>query len=200
VLISAVAAPPLPAFDVPLGRLLELDILCAAPGTYTLTLTAVPEGPFGAVYFETSTVPIYVVQQSPGVADTHQVTCLSPSTVQDSDNDGCQDVRELVLNQMQGGYRDPSNFGDFYDVPTGPGLTRSGSVAGPDIFAVIARFGTAGNPNGDPLSAPPAAGYHTAFDRGSSVGPNGWNVSTANGSVAMTDIMAAISQFGHTCT
>ncbi len=120
----------------------------------------------------------------------------------DDDNDGCADLREFqtaVGSQTTGGRRDPHNFWDFYDVPTGAGLLRDRAVAGPDIFGVIGRFNTAGNPMIDPLSPPPPAGYHPAYDRGPLVGPDPWDLGPANGSVAGTDIFAVIAQFNHSC-
>ncbi len=117
----------------------------------------------------------------------------------DDDNDGCADVQELGLNAALGGRRDPHNFWDFYDVPTGAGLTRDGSVSGPDIFAVIGRFNTTGSAAIDPLSMAPASGYHTAYDRGPLVGPDPWDLGAANGSIASTDIFAIIAQFNHSC-
>ena len=86
---------------------------------------------------------------------------------------------------------------------------RPGSVVLPalagtppvDIGAINLRFGATGDPTGDPLSSPPAApAYHTAFDRGSPVGPDLWNLGPPDGSINITDIGAAVAQFGHTCS
>ncbi len=130
--------------------------------------------------------------------DTDGDTVLSDVDL-DDDNDGCTDVQETGLVVALGGLRDPHNFWDFFDVPTGAGLTRDRAVAGPDIFAVIGRFNTSGDAGIDPLSPPPASGYHTAYDRGPVVGANAWNLGAANGSVAGTDIFAVLGQFNHTC-
>lgn len=46
---------------------------------------------------------------------------------------------------------------------------------------------------------PPAPAYHTSFDRGPSSGPNAWNLTAANGSIAGTDLFAILEQFGHSC-
>jgi hypothetical protein len=121
----------------------------------------------------------------------------------DDDNDGCTDSQEILTaagTEFSGGRRNPHNFWDFYDVPTGGGLTRNGSVAAPDIFGVLGRFNTTGNPSIDPLSPPPPTGYHSSFDRGGSGGPNVWNLNPANGSIAATDIFNVIAQFNHACT
>ncbi len=95
--------------------------------------------------------------------------------------------------------RDPRILWDFFDVPTGTLLARDQSISGPDIFAVIGRFNTTGTPAIDPLSTPPASGYHPAFDRGALVGPDPWDLGPANGSIAGPDIFAVIAQFNHSC-
>jgi hypothetical protein len=120
----------------------------------------------------------------------------------DDDNDGCTDTQEFqsaLTTEIFGGRRDPHNFWDFYDVPTGGGFTRDLSVSALDIFAVVGRFNTAGSPLIDPLSLPPAMGYHTAYDRGLILGPNVWNLGPANGSVSATDIFGVLGQFTHSC-
>ena len=108
-------------------------------------------------------------------------------------------MRELAFGAGQGGFRDPSNFWDYFDVPTGPSAVRDEQVTGLDFFAMLGRFGATGNGSVDPLTTPPPAGYHPAFDRGGAVGPNGWNVGGANGSIAATDFFTMLAQFGHSC-
>jgi hypothetical protein len=119
---------------------------------------------------------------------------------EDSDADGCSDARESGPNAGQGGERDYLNVWDFFDVPDASNV-RDNAVAAADIFRVLQRFGAAGDRMIDPLSAPPAApAYHTAFDRGPAVpGGDPWDLSAANGSIASTDVFAALTQFGHTC-
>jgi hypothetical protein len=113
------------------------------------------------------------------------------------DNDGCTDSQETGLVATAGGLRDPHNFWDFFDVPA-PG--RDGAIASADLFAVLGRFGSTGDPGIDPLSAPgPAPEYHTAFDRGSVVGANPWNIGPADGSIAAADIFAVLGQLNHSC-
>ena len=68
----------------------------------------------------------------------------------DDDNDGCTDAQENGPNQALGGKRDAHVRWDIYDVWTFPGPIRDESVAGTDIFAIIGRFNTVGNPAGDP--------------------------------------------------
>jgi subtilisin-like proprotein convertase family protein len=120
----------------------------------------------------------------------------------DDDSDGCTDAQEsqgTIGSEVSGGRRNPHNFWDFYDVPAGVALTRDLSVSALDIFAVIGRFGTTGNPNIDPLSMPATTGYHTAYDRGGSGGPHLWSLNPANGSIAAADIFSMLAQFTHTC-
>jgi hypothetical protein len=118
----------------------------------------------------------------------------------DQDGDGCTDWEELGSTQATGGLRDPFNVWDFFDVPTGPSLQRDKVVNVADISAVTARFGSSGTP-GDPLSPPPPApAYHSAYDRGTLLGPDSWNQNAANGSITVQDITAVAQyHFGHTC-
>jgi hypothetical protein len=131
-------------------------------------------------------------------ADTDGDT-IPNGTDTDDDNDGCTDTQEAGDDQTLGGKRDPHNFWDLFDVPAGAGMTKDKAVSGLDIFAILGRFGTAGDPGGNPLSPPPPTGYHTAYDRGIIVGSNVWNLGAANGSIAGTDIFSALGQFGHSC-
>ncbi|MEX0992991.1 MAG: flexitail domain-containing putative surface protein [Solirubrobacterales bacterium] len=132
----------------------------------------------------------------------------------DADHDGCADDRETDTNAAQGGLRDPSNFWDFMDVPTGTGFARDKRVSGGDIAAVVARFGSNDskpgqfNKQSDPLSTPNAtilpsgarANYHPAYDRGGTiVGGDRWDLKPADGSIAGGDISATVAQFGHNC-
>jgi hypothetical protein len=101
---------------------------------------------------------------------------------------------------MLGGGRDPNNFWDFYDVPAGAGASKDKSVSASDVLAVMSRFNSGGDSAINPLSPPPAApAYHPAYDRGPSAGPNAWNLTAADGSIASTDVFAIMGQFGHTC-
>jgi glucose/arabinose dehydrogenase len=115
----------------------------------------------------------------------------------DHDRDGCSDAREAGTDEVAGGERNAKNFWDFYDTPDGANV-RDGDVAGTDFFRLLARFGTMGSPAGDPLSAPPPSGYHTAFDRGSPSG-DPWDLTAANGSISGTDFFSMLGQFGHSC-
>jgi hypothetical protein len=108
--------------------------------------------------------------------------------------------------------RDPHSFWDFFDVPTGAGLTRDGQVSGLDIFAVLGRFNATDDGPGDfdrtsyTLSLPhaPETGkdrhnYHPAFDRGPLTGPNLWDLGPPDGAISGVDFFAVLAQFNHSC-
>ena len=88
VVLSEFATPPLEALDVATGStttLIELDFTCNEAGSHKLTLTAVPDSPDGAVYFDLNGDPINLktVQQdydgdtTPNdVADTTTIDCV----------------------------------------------------------------------------------------------------------------------------
>ena len=90
--LSEVAVPPLAALNVTPGStttLVELDFVCNAPGSYKLTLTAVPESGQGAAYNDLNAVAIFlktVPQDYDGdtspnnVADTLVINCVEPPT------------------------------------------------------------------------------------------------------------------------
>jgi hypothetical protein len=125
-----------------------------------------------------------------------------PENHYDTDLDGCTDTQELRDTQGTGGLRDPYNRWDFEDQFTGAPPAKDRTVAVGDIGAVVARFGSAGSPAGDPNASPPAApAYHTSADRnGSLPGSNAWNLKPPNGSVTVGDIGTVVSQFGQGCT
>ncbi|MEX1252978.1 MAG: flexitail domain-containing putative surface protein [Dehalococcoidia bacterium] len=148
-----------------------------------------------------------------GGADTDGDALLN-SADPDDDNDGCLDAAETAPYALQGGRRDPHNFWDFSDVPSGGALTRDGGVTVGDLAAVVARFGSSDSGpgvfdrNSDPLSTPNAAvqpastrqNYHPGYDRsGSIANQNQWNLQPPDGSISAGDIAAAVSQFGHSC-
>ena len=117
--------------------------------------------------------------------------------IADNDNDGCSDIQEQGSTAVLGGLRDPKSFWDFFDTPDGSNA-RDRAITIADIGRVAARFGTTGDPAGDPLSPPPTSGYHTAFDR-TPLGPELWNLGPPNGAVTIQDIGLMVAQFGHTC-
>ncbi len=119
----------------------------------------------------------------------------------DDDNDGCTDVQELGPDPALGGRRDPHWYWDVMDQYTGAPLTQDRIVAVGDIGAVVKRFGTSGDPNGDPLVPPAAAtGYHTSADRsGSFPGADPWDLRAPDSVISVGDIGGAVVQFGHSC-
>ena len=100
-----------------------------------------------------------------------------------------------------GGLRDQYNFWDFFDTPNpNADPRRDQHVSIGDILRVVRRFGSTGDPGGDPLSAPPdAPAYHTAYDRGGTNGQYPWTLLPPDGVVSVGDIRAIVSQFGHNC-
>ncbi len=121
----------------------------------------------------------------------------------DDDNDGCTDVDELQTAKssfISGGRRDPHHFWDFFDTPNANNV-RDKSIAAPDFFAILGRFGAAGDPGADPLAPPPPAPeYHTAFDRTAPApGADPWDTGPPDGAVSAPDFFLVLAQFGHSC-
>ncbi len=129
----------------------------------------------------------------------------------DADLDGCSDKREGGTDPMQGGHRNPFYFWDYADMPveSPPGsgnFARDKRVRIDDVLAVVTRYfandanGAAlVNRNSDPRSAPPAQGYHPAFDRGGIVGPLHWNVRPPDGKIRIDDVLVVVYQYFHDC-
>ena len=84
---------------------------------------------------------------------------------------------------------------------TGSPFVRDKIIAVGDIGALVSRFGTSGDPSGDPLTPPVAStGYHTIADRnGAYPGGDPWDLLPPNGNVSVGDIGAVVVQFGHSC-
>ncbi|MGB2694785.1 MAG: flexitail domain-containing putative surface protein [Dehalococcoidia bacterium] len=117
----------------------------------------------------------------------------------DDDNDGCTDTQELGATPVLGGLRDPFYFWDFFDTLL-PDGARDRIISTGDIFRIVGRFGTNGDPSIDPLSQLPASGYHTAFDRSPPAsGGDPWDLGPPDGSISAGDILFVVRQFGHTC-
>jgi hypothetical protein len=119
------------------------------------------------------------------VADSVHITC-DP----DWDHDGCPNVKELGLNPLLGGQRDPKNPWDFYDI------NHDGVIDVPnDILPVILAY------NQGPLDfGGPGPNYTEGKDRGPSTGPYSWNKTAPDGHIDVpTDLLGIILQFGHDC-
>jgi hypothetical protein len=172
------------------GPVAQLEFTCQAHGNALIEMRGPGGG--GSSYLLDSGVPIKVTLVAAFVK------CLTPEL--DSDVDGCTNAQELGSDQMDGGLRNPMRFWDVFDTPTGANGAKDRAVSGSDFFAILGRFGSEGNPAIDPLSLPPPAPtYHTAYDRDASSGPNPWNLTAANGSIAGTDFFAVLGQFGLNC-
>jgi hypothetical protein len=94
VLISEVAAPPLPAFDFASGdTLILMSATCDAEGDHVLNLTAVTNGaddaPFGALYFDTNAVPVVVTPQGTAELDQEGDGSTDTLAIADSVNVSC---------------------------------------------------------------------------------------------------------------
>jgi len=130
-----------------------------------------------------------------GLPDCHELEVGTVNGEADTDGDGCLDGAEVANGAARGGLRDPTNFWDLYDTPNDSNV-RDAIVDTGDVFRVVQRFGATGDPGIDPLSAAPASGYHTAFDRspvaGKLSGP-------ADGAIDVGDIFLSVAQFGHSC-
>jgi len=97
--------------------------------------------------------------------------------------DPCTDRQELHDAVTSGGMRDPFNPYDFYD-PDG-----NGSITLGEVLTVAGLFG----------AQAPGPPYEVTYDRGPSVGPNGWNTTAPDGAITLGDINAMAGQFGHSC-
>jgi alpha-tubulin suppressor-like RCC1 family protein len=118
---------------------------------------------------------------------------------QDTDKDGCTDAQELGPNHAVGGQRDPTNFWDFFDTPDANNV-RDRKVDSADYNRVYARYLTSGSTAIDPLSQPPATGYHTAFDRQDD--PNSseaWDLTGPDGNITIADLLALNNQLNDSC-
>jgi hypothetical protein len=102
----------------------------------------------------------------------------------DRDLDGCPDRSELGDVPGTGGLRDPANRWDYMN-PTNDSVGRID-----DVLAVVEKFGVDS----------PAPGYDQKYDRGGPItGSNPWNLLPPNGTIRVSDILAAISTYGHDC-
>jgi hypothetical protein len=189
------------ADDTPDGKLVEVDFSCASAGQRTVVLdntSQVHNSGHGSLFDKDGDETLLI--NCKGAADDTDGDTVANGTDTNDDNDGCVDAEEQGQNKGLGGLRNPHNFWDFFDTPTGMSLTRDQSIAGTDFFALLGRFGASGSTLIDPLSTPAAApAYHTAYDRGGAGPPFSWSLLPADGSIAGTDFFALLGQFGDTC-
>lgn len=119
------------------------------------------------------------------VSDTFTLLINAPPQPDpiDSDGDGCSDAKEGGPDAKLGGQRDYQNPWDYYDT------NGDQYVSLMDVLGVIARW-----------TPDPVLPYDPAFDRGPSMGPNAWNLSSPDGYISLTtDILPVLAQYQHDC-
>jgi hypothetical protein len=85
----------------------------------------------------------------------------APIAPDDSDGDGCLDVKELGASHATGGERDPDNAWDFFDAPgpvaidPTPNGAKNKATSIADVLAVVSYIGTF---DGDAASSPNSSG------------------------------------------
>ena len=102
----------------------------------------------------------------------------------DTDGDGCNDGREVLLtNHLLGGDRDPLDFWDFFDVTGDKQIDLS------DTLDVLSYFGDPGLPNtpGD------------LRDRAILNPAKPWRTSDSDDGVDITDALNSLASFGDSC-
>jgi hypothetical protein len=101
----------------------------------------------------------------------------------DSDGDGCADGDELWNAPFSGGWRNPTDAYDFFDV------TDDRSIDLRDTILVLTHFGH--GPNGDALD--------DALDRRIPMAWEPWRTASANDGVDLADAITNLQSFGHDC-
>jgi hypothetical protein len=137
-----------------------------------------------------------------------QTACSTvPLTVaMDADLDGCLNSREQGVTAATGGLRSAKYVWDFFDTPTNAGA-RDAIIATGDIQRLVFRFGSVQVPPpsgsealAQALGTPAPSGYAPAFDRSApSPGGDPWDLNAPDGSIAVSDILFLVNQFGHSC-
>jgi titin len=138
--------------------------------------------------------------------------CAAPVSANDTDGDGCPDVRELGASHTTGGQRNPNDFWDFFDVPTPPLLpsnpsgVRNHAISIADAIAVLAFIGTSsGNPNtpnsrdatyGSDLNS---NGMQDGQEYDRTAGAQAWAPGPPNGAVSIADALLAENSIGDNC-
>jgi hypothetical protein len=193
-LVFACVPLPLPEKGLTtIGPALRFAFRCVDDGVGSLGLVAAS----GDVQLATHFLGEWSQPLEPDVTGS-RIVCGDGGQV-DSDADGCTDAAELSAAAFSGGQRDPLDYWDFYDTPDAAN-TRDKVVTAGDISRVVRRFGAGGDLSASPLSPPPDTGYHSSFDRGGRAGAHTWNQAPADGSITASDVAAAVSQLGHSCT
>ncbi len=184
--------------DMPIRRTLLALSVCVLIALTSGLVDAQPDSILASGVADIVAAPAPIL----GLMDDSDGGTMPNGSGPDDDHDGCANMLELGSNAAAGGLRDPNNFWDFFD------LNLDGAIGFPDVLLLLQHFGTndAGgtatiNRNSDPLTTPdPGLGtYHPRFDRGAVVGDNPWNVAPPDGTIALSDVLTLLSQFGHCC-
>lgn len=173
--------------------------------TPTSTSTPIPTPTDAPVPTDTPTItptPTDTPTPTPGACPDFDADTLCDDVDPDDDNDGCTDVAELEPKSeaATGGGRDPLYYWDFMDMWVDKEKDRRVNII--DIGAIVPRFGSTGDPGGDPLDPPQAlAGYHVSADRSPpEEGANLWNAGPPDGNINIIEIGLIVVQFGHNCS
>ena len=170
------------------------------------------------MYYEAPSQTVATAQALNARANTPLAFSVQPFIVpgQDSDADGCPDVRELGPDWHMGGQRNPNYVWDFFDVPV-PALlpsnttgTRNKAVSISDVIAILSYIGTtSANPSqpnangatyGSDFNANTVADGQE-YDRaaGGVVGQP-WRSGAPSGAVTIADALVDLNQVGTNCT
>jgi hypothetical protein len=175
------------ASNAPPGALGSVTVTNLITGNSQWILVRAPTGPAPTPTSTSTPAPSPTPSSSPAV-----------HPFGDSDWDGCINHFEVNNPPERGGGRDPNNFWDFFDTPDSNNH-RDRRINAADVYRVWLRLGTSGNPSVPAILPPPPTGYHPAFDRGSIIGPNPWNVGPPDGSITAVDLLIINAQAGHDC-
>lgn len=108
-----------------------------------------------------------------------------------TDGDVCTDAKEVGASPSSGGGRNPLNPYDFFDVTNGANTGLDKKVDLSDVLAVLGSFGA------------PAGTTHSVtgalMDRNNPDPMKAYYTVKANNGISLTDVLAAVAQFGHNC-
>ena len=140
----------------------------------------VPGGNHSTAEFSVVAGATYRIQVG-GVRGASGLLRVQLTAADDTDGDGCTDVRELGDAELLGGRRDPLNRWDFYDVN---GTRKVDAV---DINLVRANFNGLG----------PTPSEDVIYDR--RVGTQVWAPGAPDGKINAVDVNLVRAEFNHSC-